>query len=43
MNAILDGAPCSGTDFCQPGAQCINNLCEIPSGKYCAAAAIPQG
>jgi hypothetical protein len=32
---IQDGFSCGPTDFCEPGAQCINGLCQIPSGRQC--------
>lgn len=30
-----DGYACSAGDLCQAGAQCINGICQIPSGRYC--------
>jgi hypothetical protein len=37
---VQDGFTCDTTSVCEPGAQCINAMCTIPSGKYCGGATV---
>jgi hypothetical protein len=35
VRPVEDGKTCLATDLCEPGAQCINGVCQIPSGRSC--------